>query len=84
MTTTKSYDNLNRLTQISSAPSADSTVTFNYAYNQANQRTAVTNADNSRWNYGYDTLGQVTSGKKTWSDGAIVAGQQFEYVFDDM
>ncbi len=84
LTTTKSYDNLNRLTQISSVPSADSTVSFNYAYNSANQRTSVTNADSSRWLYQYDTLGQVTLGKRYWSDGTIVAGQQFEYGFDDI
>src|SRR5207249_1372124 len=84
MSTTKAYDNLNRLTGISSAPSADSTVSFNYAYNNANQRTAITNADNSRWAYGYDPLGQVTSGKRSWADGSLVAGQQFEYGFDDI
>jgi RHS repeat-associated protein len=84
MTTSKSYDNLNRLTSISSAPSADATVSFGYAYNTANQRTAITNADSARWSYGYDSLGQVTSGKRYWSDGSVVAGQQFEYGFDDI
>src|ERR1043166_1564664 len=84
MSTTKAYDNLNRLTGISSAPSAASAVSFNYAYNSANQRTAITNADNSRWAYGYDSLGQVTSGKRSWADGSIVTGQQFEYGFDDI
>ncbi|MDP2324499.1 MAG: hypothetical protein Q8N51_10760, partial [Gammaproteobacteria bacterium] len=32
----------------------------------------------------YDDLGQVVSGKKYWSDGTPVAGQQFEYGFDDI
>ena len=32
----------------------------------------------------YDTLGQVVSGKKYWSDGSPVTGQQFEYAFDDI
>ena len=32
--------------------------------------------------YQYDNLGQVTSGKKYWSDGTPVAGQQFQYAFD--
>jgi len=75
---------VNRLTGISSAPSASSAVSFNYAYNSANQRTSVTNADGSFWLYQYDTLGQVTSGKKYWTDGSPVAGQQFEYGFDDI
>jgi YD repeat-containing protein len=74
MTTTKSHDLLNRLTGISSVPSASAAVSFNYAYNSANQRTAVTNADNSRWAYGYDTLGQVTNAVKRWNDGPDVKG----------
>ena len=35
-------------------------------------------------NYQYDALGQVTSGKKYWSDGNVVAGEQFGYTFDDI
>jgi YD repeat-containing protein len=85
MTTSKQYDNLNRLTKIASTVNGGSapTLSYNYAYNNANQRTAVTNADNSRWIYGYDALGQVNSGKKYWSDGTPVAGQQFEYGFEN-
>ena len=86
MTTSKSYDYLNRLQQISSAPGASgvSPVTFNYAYNDAGQRTKRTEADSSYWVYQYDSLGQVISGKKYWNDGTPVPGQQFEYGFDDI
>ena len=84
LTTTKSYDNLNRLTAISSSGTGILPVSFNYAYNNANQRTSVTNADSARWVYQYDALGQVVSGKQYWSDGTPVAGQQFEYTFDDI
>ena len=86
MTTTKQYDYLNRLTQISSTPSGSGAVpeTFNYDYNTANQRTKDTLVDGSYWVYQYDALGQVTSGKKYWSDGTPVAGQQFGYTFDDI
>ncbi len=59
-------------------------MSFNYQQNSANPRVAITNADNSRWVYTYDNLGQVVSGKKYWSDGTPVAGQQFEYTFDDI
>gem|GEM_PF-881523 len=83
MTTTKTYDNLNRLTQISSV-GAGSPITFNYSYNTANQRSSVTNADNSYWVYQYDNLGQVTNGLKHWADGTPVSGQQFTYNFDDI
>jgi len=85
MTTTKQYDLLNRLTNIYSANAASVMLdSHSYAYNNANQRTAVTNTDASRWVYGYDSLGQVTSGKKYWSDGTPVAGEQFTYTFDDI
>src|SRR6266567_708503 len=69
---------------ITNAPATGPVVSFNYVYNSANQRTVVTNADGSRWVYIYDTLGQVISGKIYWSDGTAVAGQQFEYGFDDI
>jgi hypothetical protein len=45
MVTTKQYDFLNRLTQISSPLALSSA--FNYAYNSANQRTSRTNSDSS-------------------------------------
>ncbi len=86
MTTTKQYDLLNRLTSLSSASSASgvSPVTFGYTYNDANQRTQRSESDASYWVYQYDSLGQVTSGKKYWNDGTPVTGQQFEYGFDDI
>jgi RHS repeat-associated protein len=74
---------VNRLTQISSSSSVWGLLaSFSYGYNSANQRTNNTLADNSYWVYGYDALGQVTSGKKYWSDGSPVSGQQFQYQFD--
>src|SRR5205085_2152121 len=84
MTTTKQYDLLNRLLAIGSVPSADSAISANYNYNAGNQRIRNLQADGSYWIYQYDSLGQVTSGKKYWSDGTPVAGQQFEYAFDDI
>lgn len=49
-----------------------------------NQRTRMLLADGSWWEYRYDALGQVVSGKRYWADGTPVAGQQFEYGFDDI
>ncbi len=85
MTTTKSYDFLNRLTSINSA-NASSVVldSHGYSYNSANQRTSMTNADGAYWVYGYDSLGQVIAGNKYWSDNTPVAGQQFGYNFDSI
>jgi RHS repeat-associated protein len=84
MTTTKKYDHLNRLLDISSVPSAASPVKFSYSYNEANQRIRRTDSDESHWAYEYDFLGQVTSGKHYWPDATPVAGQQFEYAYDDI
>jgi RHS repeat-associated protein len=38
----------------------------------------------SYWLYEYDRLGQVIAGRKYWPDRTPVAGQQFEYGFDDI
>lgn len=83
LTTTKSFDFLNRLRSINSVASGETLpVSHTYAYNTANQRTRMTLVDGSYWVYAYDALGQVTSGMKYWSDGTPVAGQQFAYGHD--
>ncbi len=82
MTTAKQYDYLNRLTSINSTTNSVAVASFNYAYNNANQRLNVTNMDASYWTWQYDNLGQVTSGVKRWSDNSLVAGEQFGYAFD--
>ncbi len=65
-------------------PSASSAVSFSYDYNAANQRTKRTEEDGSYWEYGYDALGQVTSGHRKWSDNSSVNGQQYDYAYDDI
>ena len=67
----KAYDAPNRLQSIStvstvSGASAAMPASYGYGYNAAKQRTLVTLADRSYWVYSYDSLGQVTSGKKDW------------------
>jgi len=86
LTTTKSYDRLNRLQGIVNAPATNAVpaLAHAYQYNAANQRVRSTLADGSFWQYDYDALGQVKSGKRYWADGTPVAGQQFEYGFDDI
>jgi RHS repeat-associated protein len=84
MTTTKTYDNLNRLTQI--AQSANSTVvsSHTYTYNSANQRTRATLETGEYWDYSYDSLGQVTGGIKKTATGTAIPGYTFGYNFDDI
>jgi RHS repeat-associated protein len=83
---TKAFDKLNRLTDITSTPQASGALpmAYSYQYNDANQRIQTRLADGSHWLYEYDALGQVISGKRFWADGTPVAGQQFEYGFDDI
>src|ERR1051326_2606511 len=84
MTRTNQYDNLNRLTNLTWKVGSTVIASFSYQYNSANQPVTNTLADASYWVYGYDALGQVTSGKRYWSDGTPVAGQQFQYTFDEI
>lgn len=84
MTTTKAYDKINRLTSINHANGANTLASYAYGYNAANQRTNVTFADDSFWTFGYDSLGQVNSGKRRSSSGNLFAGLQYEYEFDDI
>jgi YD repeat-containing protein len=88
LTTTRSHDLINRLTSISSVAAGGSApslpISFAYRYNAASQRTRTTEANGSYWIYQYDSLGQVISGRKYWADSSPVAGQQFEYGFDDI
>lgn len=63
MTTIQGYDHLNRHPSIASSSSSSSS-SFDYKYNAASQRTSVANVAGSYWEYGCDSLGQVTSGKK--------------------
>ena len=83
MTTHREYDSANRLRLIESRTNGVAVCSFTYDYNLAGQRTRVTTAPQpSHWDYTYDALGQVTSGRKRWSDSNWVAGAQFNYGFD--
>jgi RHS repeat-associated protein len=86
LTTTKTYDALNRLAAISNQPSAAGAAALSYAYryDSANQRTRATREDNAYWSYGYDALGQVTSGKKFQAGGTPVSGHDFAWTYDDI
>jgi len=79
LTTTRQYDNLNRLRAISSGA-----MSYAYSYNAANQRVAAELADGSKWSFAYDDRGQLTAGERRWVDGIPVEGQQFGYGFDDI
>ena len=58
------------------------TRTYAYVYNDKDQRTKLTLADGSYWEYTYDDKGQVTSGVKKDSAGKAIPGQSFGYSYD--
>ncbi len=59
MASARSYDRLNRLMGISSIPAEANQLplSFQYSYNDANQRIRVGLHDGSYWLYEYDALG---------------------------
>jgi RHS repeat-associated protein len=86
LTTAREYDSINRLTSINNdvALAGEQDFDFAYQFTRADQRNKVTLADGSYWEYKYDSLGQVISGKKFFADGSPVEGQSFEYGFDSI
>ena len=80
----RSYDTLGRLQSITTTPAADAAQSYTYTYNNLHQRTRATREDGSYWAYGYNDRGEVTSGKKFWSDNTPEFGQQTEYAFDNI
>jgi RHS repeat-associated protein len=88
MLLSRTWDRLNRLTTIQAqgfpTAAAGHPIGFTYQYNDANQRTRADLADGTYWVYQYDALGQVISGRRHWDDGTLVAGQDFDYAFDDI
>jgi RHS repeat-associated protein len=82
LNTSRTFDGLNRLATIVNISPSGTVYSATYSLNQANQRTTNSLADGGKWVYTYDSLGQVVSGKKYFSDGTPVQGAQFEYSFD--
>jgi RHS repeat-associated protein len=81
----RSYDGLGRWESVTTtAPALGTIASYTYTYNSLDQRTRVTREDNSYWSYAYNDRGELTDGKKYWSDDTPVAGQQSEYAFDNL
>jgi len=81
---TRQYDRWNRLQSMTAAGTTSGLVGQEYTYNDAGQRIRAQLMDGSYWVYEYDPLGQVKSAKRYLADGQVVAGQQFEYSYDDI
>lgn len=80
----KTYDTLGRLASITTTPASGTAQGYTYTYNNLSQRTRATREDGSYWSYAYNDRGELISGKKYWADNTAVAGQQSEYLFDNV
>jgi RHS repeat-associated protein len=82
VTLDKDFDGFDRQNFSSTIPTSGAAVSYSYHYNTAGRRDTATLADSSYWSYGYDGIGQVTSGGKKWNGGTDVLGQQYGYNYD--
>jgi RHS repeat-associated protein len=80
----RTYDAQSRIQTVTNTPASGTPQSYGYTYNNLNQRTRITREDGSYWSYVYNDRGEVVSGKKFWSDNTPVAGQQFEYGYDNI
>jgi RHS repeat-associated protein len=84
LTTTKEFDEFDRLSSNVSVPTASDTVGVTFHYNDAGDRDTATLPDGTFWSYGSNTRGEVISGTKKLADSTALSGYQFGYTFDDI
>jgi len=53
-----------------------------YTLDAAGRRTHASRESGQGWDYGYDDIGQVTSGVKKFPDGSAIPGHSFAYQYD--
>ena len=78
------WGRLQRQWAVASATTPQPVVGSGYTYNTAGQRIRQDLGDGTSWTYTYDRLGQLASAQRRWPDGALVAGQQYGYLYDDI
>ena len=84
LTTTSSYDALERLTSISSSNGSAVVSSHTYGFDSLNHRAESTLEDGSKWHYQYDAMGQVIAGEKTHESNWPIPGMKYGYAFDDI
>ena len=57
---------------------------LHFSCDALHRRTLATLEDGSSWRYGYNGRDELIGGKRYWSDSQPVAGQQFEYTYDNI
>ncbi len=78
------WDNLDRLVSVAVRDGRGGLASrFGYGHDAQGRRTQAVLEDATSWSYGYDSLGQVTSGQRRLADGRTpLAGRTYGYGFD--
>jgi RHS repeat-associated protein len=85
MTQNYNRDPLGRLAGASvTLPSGPPVYGVTYQFDDLDRRFEANLADGTKWSYGYNDRSEVNSGKRKFTSGTFVGGQQFEYGFDDI
>ena len=84
LTRQRSYDSLYRVSNLTATPGVGAAIALDYTYNHANQRTESRRETGVNWIYGYDSLGQVTSGQRRDAQDVLMTGYDFAYTYDDI
>ena len=80
-----SYDSFDRVQTISYNSGSTTHLSHTYTYDSMSRRTAATRESGSKWNYGYDKKGQLTSAyKQVPSSSDRFRGLTFEYSYDSI
>jgi len=82
LTTTRLYDDLDRIESNVSVPASGPASGAIYEYNSAGLRETATLPDDTYWFLGYNARGEVETAVKKLDDGTPMAGWQFGYTFD--
>ena len=84
LSTTKTYDVLNRLVSVENTVGAAAPAVFSsftYTYDDSDRRTRVDLADGGRWDYTYDNAGQLTGGTRYGPELDTTEGTLVEYSY---
>ena len=57
---------------------------YPHLYDVLQSWTQARRADGSTFAYGYNDRSEVVSGQRRWADGSFVAGQQYQYAYDNI
>ena len=83
LTRTLYHDRMQRLFGIETANASGATLSrHGYTLDAAGRRVHATRENGQRWDYEYDTVGEVTSAVKYFPDGSDIPGHTFRYGYD--